>query len=223
VRSRDRRTANFLQLVTVTAAALVGGVLAMLALAIGYGLPQPGLMLFVVMVVTVLAALTIGSLQTSPSRRPRGPVQPPPSSPPPPLRLAPPRPQPPAFGLDTTRPQDTTLYDDEPAASPRPNTTTRTPTFTPARPPLPPPDIRPPAYETYAVPGTPRTSGPPVRRIVQCPECGDFDVDVHRGAGDELIFTCLRRHHEWTWARGRPWPATVVRPAAAPVHDTDTA
>ncbi|MCO1660560.1 hypothetical protein [Pseudonocardia humida] len=223
MRSRDRRTADFLQLVTVTAAALVGGLLGMFALAIGYGLPRPGLMLFVVMVVTVLAALTIGSLQTSPSRRLRGPVQPPPSSPPPPGRRTPPRPWPPVFGLDTSRPQDTPWYDDEPAASRRPDTTTRTPRFAPIRSPQPPPDIRPPAHQAYAVPNAARTSRPPVRRIVQCAECGDFDVDVRRGAGDELIFTCLRRHHEWTWARGRPWPATVVRPAAAPVDGTDTA
>jgi hypothetical protein len=80
-------------------------------------------------------------------------------------------------------------------------------------------DLSPAAYETYVVPGAPQTSGPPARRIVQCPRCGDFDVEVRRD-GDLFAFICVRRRHEWTWTRGKPWPATVIRPTAAPVHGT---
>jgi hypothetical protein len=223
VKARDRRMDDFLQLVTVAAAALVGGLLAMIALAIRSEL-QPGLMLFVVVVVMLLAVLTVGSLQTSPNRTRRGPARQPPWPPPPPplppVRRTPRRPEPPVFGLDPTRPSPTNWYDDEPAAARPPPDTAVAPRFSPPRPSVPPLDVREPAYEAYAVPGAPQPSGPPVRRIVQCPACGDFEVDVRPGVGNELAFTCLRRRHEWTWARGRPWPATVVRPAAAPVTDT---
>jgi hypothetical protein len=48
-------------------------------------------------------------------------------------------------------------------------------------------------------------------RIVQCPRCGDFAVDLrHQAPG--FAFGCRRCEHEWRWAPGTPWPVTVVRP-----------
>ena len=87
------------------------------------------------------------------------------------------------------------------------------------------PDVRPPDFATHSVRGG-RGVGPcAVRRIVQCPRCGDFDVAM-REKDDTIVFTCRIAGHAWTWRRGNPWPATVVRPTARPqrpVHDTGTA
>jgi hypothetical protein len=48
-------------------------------------------------------------------------------------------------------------------------------------------------------------------RVVQCPRCGDFAVDVrHEAPG--FAFGCRRCEHAWRWAPGTPWPVTVVRP-----------
>lgn len=46
-------------------------------------------------------------------------------------------------------------------------------------------------------------------RVVQCPRCGAFRVDVqHTGAG--YAFRCRVDDHAWTWQPGTAWPATVV-------------
>lgn len=50
-------------------------------------------------------------------------------------------------------------------------------------------------------------------RIVQCPRCGSFRVEVTgigSRPGDELAFRCRADDHEWTWRPGTAWPATVV-------------
>ena len=48
-------------------------------------------------------------------------------------------------------------------------------------------------------------------RVVQCPRCGDFRVDVgQREPG--FAFTCKRCGHHWRWEPGSAWPTTVVRP-----------
>lgn len=54
-------------------------------------------------------------------------------------------------------------------------------------------------------------SQPGGSRIVQCPNCGAFDVDTDP-AGREFRFACARCSHSWGWAAGRAWPPTVVRP-----------
>lgn len=46
-------------------------------------------------------------------------------------------------------------------------------------------------------------------RVVQCPRCGAFRVDVaeHRAG---YAFRCRVDDHEWQWRPGAPWPETVV-------------
>ncbi|WP_322750201.1 MULTISPECIES: hypothetical protein [unclassified Frankia] len=46
-------------------------------------------------------------------------------------------------------------------------------------------------------------------RVVQCPRCGAFRLDVrHAGAG--YAFHCRVDGHEWTWQPGAAWPVVVV-------------
>ncbi len=73
--------------------------------------------------------------------------------------------------------------------------------------------------EERAVPGEPGSSDTTVdlstyagvTRIVQCPRCGDFRVDV-RQQDSGFAFTCRRCAHPWQWRPGAAWPPTVVRP-----------
>jgi hypothetical protein len=69
-------------------------------------------------------------------------------------------------------------------------------------------DYPPGRVEEHPVPGRTGTT----RRIVQCPECGAFDVDVWNEPTG-FAFTCRRCRGIWQWAPGRPWPATIVQPA----------
>jgi uncharacterized protein (DUF983 family) len=48
--------------------------------------------------------------------------------------------------------------------------------------------------------------------VAQCPHCGDFRLDVHRGE-PAYAFRCRNPHcrHEWRWTPGTDWPAVVVR------------
>jgi hypothetical protein len=46
-------------------------------------------------------------------------------------------------------------------------------------------------------------------RVVQCPRCGSFQIDVTRVAGG-FSFRCRTDEHAWQWRPGRAWPATVV-------------
>lgn len=46
-------------------------------------------------------------------------------------------------------------------------------------------------------------------RVVQCPQCGSFHIDVTRLAGG-YSFRCRAGEHAWQWQPGRAWPATVV-------------
>ncbi|ONH31119.1 hypothetical protein [Pseudofrankia asymbiotica] len=46
-------------------------------------------------------------------------------------------------------------------------------------------------------------------RVVQCPRCGAFRIDVrHTDTGYAL--RCRVDGHEWTWRPGAAWPVTVV-------------
>jgi len=73
-----------------------------------------------------------------------------------------------------------------------------------------------------AVPGQPDPPDVPVdlstysgvARVVQCPPCGDFRVDV-RQRGDCFTFSCRHCSHSWQWSPGSPWPPTIVRPRNA--------
>jgi hypothetical protein len=46
-------------------------------------------------------------------------------------------------------------------------------------------------------------------RVVQCPRCGSFQIDVTSLAGG-YSFRCRTDEHAWQWQPGRAWPATVV-------------
>ena len=50
-------------------------------------------------------------------------------------------------------------------------------------------------------------------RVVQCPRCGDFAVEVGPRAPG-FAFRCRCCGHEWRWAPGVAWPVSVVRPRA---------
>ena len=50
-------------------------------------------------------------------------------------------------------------------------------------------------------------------RVVQCPRCGDFAVEVGPRAPG-FAFRCHCCGHEWRWAPGTAWPVSVVRPRA---------
>jgi hypothetical protein len=48
-------------------------------------------------------------------------------------------------------------------------------------------------------------------RVVQCPRCGDFAVDLgHEQQG--FAFRCRRCGNQWQWWPGTAWPVSVVRP-----------
>jgi hypothetical protein len=104
-------------------------------------------------------------------------------------------------------------------------TTTRTATTTPTHVVLP----TEAAGQWWARPGTPANnardtqpagSAPPLSTyvatgaalIAQCPNCGDFRLDVVRGE-PAYGFRCRnpRCRHEWQWTPGTDWPAVVVR------------
>jgi hypothetical protein len=46
-------------------------------------------------------------------------------------------------------------------------------------------------------------------RVVQCPRCGSFHIDVTRLAAG-YSFRCRTDEHAWQWQPGRAWPATAV-------------
>ncbi|HEV7452140.1 MAG TPA: hypothetical protein VGO16_12280 [Pseudonocardiaceae bacterium] len=45
-------------------------------------------------------------------------------------------------------------------------------------------------------------------RIVQCPRCGEFRIDVAQ-AGSGYAFRCRVDDHRWEWQAGTPWPTTI--------------
>jgi hypothetical protein len=46
-------------------------------------------------------------------------------------------------------------------------------------------------------------------RVVQCPRCGAFRIDVSRDRAG-FAFHCTVDGHRWTWRPDTAWPATVV-------------
>jgi hypothetical protein len=182
-------------LVNVAFAGIAGGGLAVGVLwLIHHDLTYPRLTLVLVVLIAVLAVLATAALQADGVAQPdpREPVPPPP---PPDVR------QPEPWFSSAARGQT--------VAKPVP-----TPTFTPA-PAVPQPQPEPsgpPTVDEYELPGARRAKADRVRRVVQCPSCGDFAVDLYR-TPPSFVFTCRRCEHRWTWAPGQPWPATVVRPS----------
>lgn len=127
------------------------------------------------------------------TRLPRGPqptAPPPPPTPPPPrnppLALVPVEPDPTAGVFSWGRSVQ------PPSASSSPSSSAR---------PQPPPEL---ADYVDSV------------RVVQCPHCGDFRVDVRRD-DTGYAFTCRfdDRHH-WQWRPGGPWPTVTARASRHP-------
>lgn len=65
-----------------------------------------------------------------------------------------------------------------------------------------------------AAPPAPRLTARELERsvVAQCPNCGDFRLDVAR-EGHEHAFRCRnpRCGHRWSWRADAAWPTTVVR------------
>jgi hypothetical protein len=193
-----RTAADWLLLVKVAAASLLGGLLAVGTLWILKGsLVRLRIILLLVVLVAVLIVLALSALMSDRQ-----------ASAPPAPRTAGPRRHPASLPDQTTRRApvpDRRAARTEEAPGPLP-------TFSP------PPRaleavVRPRTVEEYPVPGV-RAEASAVRRIVQCPRCGDFGIELHRGPAS-FAFTCRRCAHAWQWRPGRPWPATVVRPPRA--------
>ena len=67
-----------------------------------------------------------------------------------------------------------------------------------------------PAAATNTVANAPElTSYVESARVVQCPRCGAFRIDVSR-SGAEFSFHCNQDGHRWTWRPDTAWPLTVV-------------
>ncbi|MEX5716970.1 hypothetical protein [Geodermatophilus maliterrae] len=201
-----RTAADWLLLLRVAGASLAGGLTAVVALRVLDGdLARPRLLLLLVLLVTVLSVLASAALVSdrgAPGRRGGSPARPVP-------RPVGPFPALPA----ASAPLSDRRYDptgrEHARPGPAPALPSGLPVFTPPEP-APARTVSPPAYETHPVPGAARAAGA-VRRVVQCPGCGDFGVDLRRQAA-VFAFTCRRCAHTWQWSRGSPWPATVVRP-----------
>jgi hypothetical protein len=205
------RIAELFLLLKVGFAAMVGGFAAMAFLLLWYDDVDTPLLLVFVATVVVLAVLTVGVILAQ--LRPGPALAPPPRRPPP--RTPPP-------SLPPTRPS---TADTDGWAAPADGWL---PTFPGSNPSLAatvsedptPPVTAPPTTVEHPVPGAPPRATP-VRRIVQCPRCGDFAVDVRPGP-TTVGFACRRCRHGWEWAPGRSWPITLVRPSLHGArHDVD--
>jgi hypothetical protein len=193
-----RTVGDWLLLFKVAVASLVGGLLAVGTLWILKGsLVRLRIILLLVVLVAVLIVLALAALMSDgqASARPRP-------------RTADPRRRPASLPVQPTRRAPVPDRRDAGAATvPGP-----LPTFAP-----PPRALeavaRPRTVEEYPVPGA-RPDASAVRRIVQCPRCGDFGIEPVRQPAS-FAFACRRCGHAWQWRPGRPWPATVVRPPGA--------
>jgi hypothetical protein len=231
---RGRRTAGDVRvLAEVTLAALGGGLLAAAVLVFIQGRLRTELVLFLIGVVTVLAVLAVGTLQSALLERAAAPGHPdealtrsgrasraatrsdPRSYP----ALQDPKPQ--YREADQVRsaqrPPAVPWYDATPGTVGQEPQAGRSALPAATAPVTPEPDLGPAAYDTYDVPGARPSGTQPVRRVVQCPRCGDFDIDL-RAERASFAFACRACRHTWTWAVGRPWPTTVVRPTAVTDH-----
>lgn len=185
-----RPVADWLLLLRVAVASLAGGGSAIAVLwALRDDLPRPGVLLGLTVLVATLIVLALAALMSDRT----GPPQPRAGGPPGPARSGPlpdraavSRRGEPALELTAALPS----FERPPPVDRRPRTT--------------------PSVVEHPVPGASPPSAA-VRRIVQCPGCGDFGIEVRRRARS-VAMTCRRCAHAWEWGPGRPWPPTVVRP-----------
>jgi hypothetical protein len=68
-----------------------------------------------------------------------------------------------------------------------------------------------PAAGHVARPAVPELAGyRESARVVQCPRCGAFRIDVEQVVAGVFAFRCRVDDHRWQWESGAGWPATVV-------------
>lgn len=197
-----RRVADWMLLVNVAFGGLAGGGLALGVLWLWHqDLAHLRWMLFLVVLVAVLGVLATAALQSDGGGHPE------------PVR-SPLPPGPPPSGDPEVEPWYSSASRAAAEASSAPSPTPL-PTFTPPPPAMAPEPEQPgppPAPDEYELPGPRRPKAERVRRVVQCPACGDFAVDLYR-TPPSFVFTCRRCDHRWEWAPGHPWPTTIVRPS----------
>ena len=203
-----RTVADWFLLVRVAVASLAGGLSAVGVLWIVEGdLGRPELLLLLVVLVAALVVFALAALVSDRRGPPDAGAGGHPSSPRPAAHpLGPPVLPAPVPGREPTRSAQDRGWSETAPALPA-----ELPVFTPP-PPVRRPATTPPTVQEHPVPGAP--PGAAVRRIVQCPRCGDFGVDLRREV-ERFTMTCHRCAHGWTRGPGRPWPATVVRPPEA--------
>ncbi|MEN3357478.1 MAG: hypothetical protein V7637_1460 [Mycobacteriales bacterium] len=226
-------------LVRVAVAALVGGAIGAAALALTRDVDRPELVAGLVLVVAAASVLAVATLSAHPeqpaARRPRPDdrtaAQPfPPRSP----ARQPAARQPasswpgvstsPAPGTRNGTPAAPTpgRWDHAPPPNPAPPSQPATPPMSVAIP-VPGGAWWQAAEAGPSTPAAPAHSGPaqggPAElsdhaaaiRVVQCPRCGNFGVDVHQQESG-FAFTCNRCERHWRWEPGSAWPVAVVRP-----------
>ncbi|MGD9530651.1 MAG: hypothetical protein AB7V44_28220 [Pseudonocardia sp.] len=197
-----RTVADWFLLIRVAVAGLTGGLAAVAVLwVIKDGIARPTLVLLLVVLVALLILFAFAALLSDR----HGPTRP--------DNGAPAAPHPDWPGRT---PLAHDGYPPDPAARSAPPALPTThpplPEFTPP-PPLPERRASRFSLEEHPVPAA-QPSGAAVRRIVQCPRCGDFRVQLGRQT-ETFSFACRRCAHAWEWTPGSPWPATVVRPPGA--------
>ncbi len=204
-----RTVADWFLLLRVAVASLAGGLVAVGVLwFLEDRLVRLRLVLFLVVLVAVLIVLAIAALMSDR----RGPAHPGAGGPPPLPRPVEPRPELAARGAPVPDRRHAGPGRGRGWAGPAAAPPVPLPVFDPP-PPVQERVTAPPAVDEHAVPGAPPGAAA-VRRIVQCPRCGDFGIVLRREA-ELFAFACRRCAHTWQWGAGLPWPTTVVRPPGA--------
>jgi hypothetical protein len=215
--SRDGRRsgAELLLLMETAATSAVGGLLAVLALWYDDRLIQPVVVLAVAFAVVVFCVMAVNTLRPDPPAR-----TPPARKQPGGARIAYPQPlisghqyPPHVAGPPPVEPVHT-WFDD--AARDAAAQQGAVPAMVGTAAQVPPEPEGPGLashIEEHRIPGS--TSA--VRRVVQCPRCAGFDLDVREEPG-AFTFGCQSCRHVWRWTPDTPWPPTIARPALGNSH-----
>jgi hypothetical protein len=177
-------------------AALLGGLAAVAVLIVARDVDRPLLLCALVVAVaafSVLATAVLAARSPAPVPTPPRPT-PPPSTPPPPAAAGAVAPRPTYYAGAGAAPAQP-WYD-------RPAATVAVP-------------VRADSWPDHEPDQEPDRAEAAVTRVVQCPRCGDFAVDV-RQHDQGFAFACTACDHRWHWRPGTSWPVSVVRPRRRP-------
>jgi hypothetical protein len=206
--------AELLLLIKVAAASAVGGLMAVLALWYDDRLIQPVVVLAVAFAVVVFCVMVVNTLRPDPARTPPARKQPGGA------RIAYPQPlisghqyPPPAAAPPPVEPVHTWFDDAARDAAAQQSAVPATVGTAAQVPPEPEGNGLAPRIEEHRIPGS--TSA--VRRVVQCPRCAGFDLDVREEPG-AFTFGCRSCRHVWRWTPDTPWPPTIARPTLGNSH-----